>query len=453
MLLTKDLIDGIEEKYIDMLRSVNIPDFTKCISVFSGLEMNEIDENMIKEYLHTWAKNKYKFYQMLGNRTNVDMSIEYKKIREGIKDDLEPLCKDYPAFFLWFDIFSQHMQNKISKNNMNYNQMDLFNYFCNINNITPSGMSITHFFKKALKAPDDLVTKIASIFENDMMSANYTISIDPIDIMTASENPYDWQSCYRLETDNCESHADGCMAALLDTSSMIAFIWKNSGKMKLYEYELKDTKYKMMRQWVALSEHMTTIYFNSIYPGKSNYTEDFEKVLRGCMEEIVSKYLGLENKWKRCETADCDRAINYGYGEFGGYNMYVQSQSEEEEIIVYNVYYNCACGCGQEVLQSDSDYHYNGCGFQHNCMSDEDEDEDEPYCAEADQYCEHEYGDDECKNCVYWIEANPKCSIDGYCEDIPDDYDYDGKVIEANEDHCSGCPRWAGCHSENNNEE
>ena len=31
--------------------------------------MEEIDDEMIKEYLLTWAKNKYRFYKMLGNKT------------------------------------------------------------------------------------------------------------------------------------------------------------------------------------------------------------------------------------------------------------------------------------------------------------------------------------------------------------------------------------------------
>ena len=78
MLLTKNLINGADERYVEMLKSVNIPDFTKCIAEFSGLSMREIDDEMIKEYLLTWAKNKYRFYKMLGDKTRVDNSFVYK---------------------------------------------------------------------------------------------------------------------------------------------------------------------------------------------------------------------------------------------------------------------------------------------------------------------------------------------------------------------------------------
>ena len=75
MLKTLELINGVEEKYIPMLKKVNIVDFTKCISVFSGLPLQKIPNKMIKEYLLTWAKNKYRIFQMLGNELYKDIKL------------------------------------------------------------------------------------------------------------------------------------------------------------------------------------------------------------------------------------------------------------------------------------------------------------------------------------------------------------------------------------------
>jgi len=245
MLLTSKLIEDVEEKYVDMLKSVNIPDFYKCISVFSGLNIEEIDEDTIKNYLITWAQNKYRFYQMLGNQTKKDLRVEYETTRNDIRDHVKVLGKEYPSFYLWLLAFGNQRENKINTYELDWSYRAAISSF--LGEYSLEGTTLTHFFKSKLNAPDSLVTKIAAIFENDIVKDNYTISIDPVDIMTASENPYNWTSCYRLETYNCESHADGCMAALLDTSSLITYIWSEEGKLNLYDqFELKKVRYKKM---------------------------------------------------------------------------------------------------------------------------------------------------------------------------------------------------------------
>ena len=64
MLLTKNLIENVDEKYIPMLKEVNIPEFTKCIAEFSGLQITQVSDSQIKDYLLTWARNKYRFYKV-----------------------------------------------------------------------------------------------------------------------------------------------------------------------------------------------------------------------------------------------------------------------------------------------------------------------------------------------------------------------------------------------------
>ena len=64
MLKTKDLIENIDEKYVPMLKQVNIPDFTKCIATLAWKEMADIRDDVIKRYLLQWAESKYRFYQM-----------------------------------------------------------------------------------------------------------------------------------------------------------------------------------------------------------------------------------------------------------------------------------------------------------------------------------------------------------------------------------------------------
>ena len=224
MLLKKDLIDSMDSMYEDMFKTVSIPDFTKCIAQFAGMRVQDIKDEIIKEYLTIWAEHKYKFFKMLGNKTKLDMPITYQSMKDSISLDIEALKLEYPGFGPWLGQFEGFSTNKVdSLRNLGYYGRDwLRDYFPNYN---IEGNTITGFFKRQLKAPDELVTALGRIFENDTITGTYTISIDPVDMMLASENPYNWQSCYRLETPNDASHADGCLAAILDSSSLITYIW------------------------------------------------------------------------------------------------------------------------------------------------------------------------------------------------------------------------------------
>lgn len=443
MLLTKNLIENVDEKYIPMLKEVNIPEFTKCIAEFSGLQITQVSDSQIKDYLLTWARNKYRFYKLLGNSLKADREIEYKKMRNDIEAEVSELGKEFPLYYPWLKSFKRHTSNKIDTSDLNWDTRDLISEL--FPQFKADGSTITHFFKKLLGAPDDLITRIASIFENDEVKANHTISIDPVDMMLASENPYNWQSCYRLDSDNSSSHADGCMAAVLDDVSLITYVWTNEGKMNIYgRWDFKNVRYKIMREWICISHNMTTVHFNDIYPGK-NYEDEFYKLMRTVVEEKISEYLGLRNMWRKVDNANIDRKYYYGYSEFSRYQMWVQSDSKEEYITVYNEEILCACGCATVIDGSDEGKEYLGEGFKHNCY------EDSYYCEYADDYCSHECDEYECEGCCHWENYHPVCHIDTTepCEEV--EYACGG-VAEYN-CHCEECPIYQREHEPDEDEE
>ena len=446
MLLTKDLIENIDEKYIPMLKKVNIPDLTKCIATFSGLEINQVSDAVMKDYLHTWAKNKFRFFQMLNGELKLNKHFSYKQCRDDIAAEVVNLGQTYPAYALWLDVFKNLRSNKIENEQLSWDAKRSIGMV--FPNYRTNGSSLTHFFKRMLNAPDELVTQIGRIFENDAIEATYTISIDPVDMMLASETPYDWDSCYRLETENECSHADGCMAAMQDTTSLICYVWNREGKYSLYDkYELKTIPYKRMRQWIAISPKFTTIHFNSIYPGKY-YVDELEKQFRLAAEEIVSNYLGIRNMWAQSDNSFISRGYYYGYGEYHNHYLYIQSDADPETFDVYDTEFECACGCGETIKGSDEGQSYLGYGFQHNCY------EDRYYCEYIDDYCEYNCSEDECTHCETWLENHPVCSLDRdhECDDVDWDLASYG-VMEAEEDHCAGCPRWRACHQPDEDED
>lgn len=462
MLIREDLLKGIDEKYHDMLKQVNIADFTKCIAYFSGIHISELKDDIIKQYLHAWAYNKYRFYKKLGNKLYIDRPIDFEDQERDLIAKNKELQKKYPGYALWLDVFrSRENKNKIDMSLLDWQTRDkieaIFGWeeYHRIN-----GTTLTHFFKNHLQAPDELVTDIGRLFENQRVIATHTISIDPVDMMLASENPYDWNSCYRLELGNCDSHADGCLAAVLDSSTLITYVWNNEGGLSLYKkYEFKKVRYKRMRQWISISPDEDAIHFNAIYPGKNNYTEDFKKMLRQICENFVDTDAtwAKNDNWNTC----CERQYYYGYDEYNYSNIYYKKQDDEENNekpikgwMVFDTGITCPCGCGDTLHGSseedgDDEYRYTGDGFCcYNFYTAH-------YCEYIDDYCDC----DDCYGCENWNRNNPVCSLDESescnernvweAEEEDDDFrPWRSNVMQCNPERCEGCPLYKYHHPE-----
>lgn len=446
MLKTVDLIKGIDEKYIPMLKMVNIPDFYKCMAQFSGLPIDSLDDRTMQIYLTTWAEHKYKFFKMLGNKIRIDTPFEYNRMRDDISNEITNINKKFPIFAPWLDGFKRLRENKIK------DMWDIDSSIrCNIDRYFPSyklmGSTITHFFKSCLNAPDELITNVAAIFENQKVKATHTISIDPVDMMLASDNPYNWTSCYRLELERDDSHADGCLAAILDNSSLIAYVWNNEGKFELYEkYHFKSIRYKRMRQWLAISDDLTSIHFNEIYPGK-DYDDDFEKAMRDIVETLVAKYKGIPNKWRKDANARCFREYGYGYSEYSDYRIWTQVDNiiTDKKIKVFDEQILCPCGCGEYLPGSydcdGDDVEYNGEGFIRENFYNRF------WCEYADDYCDcgcTECCAEDCENCYHWQHAHPVCDLDNETECETPDYESidDEGIMHHCAWNCLDCPKY-----------
>lgn len=403
-----DLID--RNMYEKMIETVNVPDLYKCIAQFAGLKISEVKDDMIVKYLKTWAKNKYKFYKMLGEKTQLDIPFVYEEMDNDRANKYFEIEKKFPIYGLWLKGFRDQTSLKVQAYYLDWGVRNAIEkYFPNFN---IEGTAVTHFFKKYLQAPDDLVTEIGRIYENNKVEAIFTMSIDPVDIMLASENPYNWCSCYRLETgDRDGSHADGCMAAMLDSASIITYVWNNHGKFTLYNnFKFTDIRYKRMRMWLAFTKDLKAIHFNDIYPGRSDYKPEFYKQIREMVEGVVANYLGEENVWKRnaISSIRIERVNPYGYSEYSDDNIYIlksfyeHREGCETTIEVFDEPIEDALGEG--VLEGsypdgqdwwgdcedEDSVAYNGDGFLTRNY------EKRYWCETGDCYCQYMTADGEC---------------------------------------------------------
>lgn len=432
MLKKSDLIEELGIEYKPMIDKVNIADFTKCIAQYSGIGMQYLKDSVIKEYLVKWAKNKKYIFDFIGG-LKVDMPITYRDEDKDYCKKLLELGKDYPVYYPWLLALKNVQNNKISAHDIDWDTKDVIKYV--FPNYTYEGTSLTHFFKSKLNAPDELVTAIGRIWENSEVTATFTMSIDPVDIMLSSENPYGWCSCYRLADDNEESHADGCLAGVIDKSTIITYIWNNHGKFSLYnKYEFKDIRYKRMRMTIAVNDNFTAVHFNSIYPGRSNLSEDFCKMLRGKVETYIAEKLNKDNAWIRNGSADVHLNAyrlheEYGYGEYDSDYVWLLKDNKDgayPDFQIYNETILCPCGCGDAYHGSDDcgDYeNYNGEGHINDNWYENDESWEDwrVYDEDGDELYETDWGEDVA---IEWAEAHGGVRVEHHWgDDYESDYD------------------------------
>jgi len=456
MLNKKHFIDKMPE-YKAMFEQLDIPGFYKCMAQYTGTNIQYLNETMIETYICTWATSKQFLFKFLGNQLKVDMPIKYIEEVESEKR-IEELATKYPQFYHWLDMFKYIQNNKIAKNDIGYSYREA------LTNCFPGyqydGVSLTHFFKSKLNAPDELVTDLGRVWENSEVAANFTISIDPIDIMLSSENPYNWTSCYRLEGNGfSESHADGCLAGVLDSATLITYIWNHEGKFTLYDdYTFKNVRYKKMRMTIATNKYCNAIHFNAIYPGKQSLSKDFRKLLRNTVEDYFAKQLGVESKWTRnAELITCSRKHwEYGYAEYSSSNVWYLSTVPVEEVVniePYNETIYCPCGCGEKYYGtegcSDHGLEYNGYGH-----INENYQEEQSYCEYIDDYVDC---DGDCENCSIYNENHMVCELDTSYDcsesswEMQDEgyFDPSNSNIVSCGEHCEGCPLYKAHHREN----
>lgn len=452
MLKTIDLIEGAKEELVPMLKEVNIPDFTKCIATITLQKIDRVNESMIKKYLLQWAESKYKFYKMLGNKIKADYPIVYLKSTDEISADLISLGKEFPAYYPWLFNCRRVLSNTMTASSIGWEQE------CWIRETFPSfkweGCSLTKFFQSYLSAPKELVDKIGRLYENNEIAATYTISIDPVDMMLASETPYGWTSCYSINNaEDYDKHFDGCIAAVLDTSSLIAYVWDKEGKFDLNDFHFKSIRYKKMRHWFSIAPDFNAFYMNEVYPGKCDYDQKFKKVLRNVIERVICDYTKEENKWKQQIDDDniwCQRKYPYGYEEYDNdKNIFFRGEIEGRlRWFVYDVPVLCPCGCGYQMpgfysgeAAEDTSREYNGNGFT--CKGVKEE---EYWCSYAEEYCSCDPDNEDgcCDGCLAWMQAHPVCSIDRAMDcRYPDDVcEINEGVAHACKEDCKHCPMW-----------
>lgn len=383
--MNKDIImKYINDDNKEMVSLVNIDNFIKCMAAVTSHTFGEIvssetmSENVAK-YLNTWANNKkWLFEGLYEHKLTIDTTFERNKEASVWANEFDALRNKpgYELYYPYIKFIEAHTPIFYDGLREGYTS---FNQYCPYDRLygqkllpdslinqfdRAKDLKLTTIASKYLNLPKNLVDELGRMFDSNKDKCNFTLSIDPVDILTCSVSPYNWTSCYSISPEHRGSHCDGGVAAMVDTSSQIIIGWKDQGKFKMEELELKNFKFKLFRAWLNTNENFQVIHIASAYPYRD---EEHTKAIREKVEEIICDKFGYTNLWSKTKSNWChiSRFLKYGYEEFSERNILVNNALKE----AYENNENTACTIidvydepiwlienGEIVLGSDENY-------------------------------------------------------------------------------------------------
>ena len=282
-----------DEEIEKMISLVNLETFSNMIKARCSMEgwpakeVNEkVTEDVIKNYLKTWAVNKYRFYKLFGDKLYIEEQVEVKKTQDTYREVVQNLRHKYPLYAGFLDHVSI---SDIEKNAMSGYSNDLL--------FEDSRIKKKMKFTKvaALFNDNDFNMDISKMYQDKNMKS-IRISIDPCDYLTVSVNKNGWRSCHNFFDGE---YRNAGLALLNDRTSLVAYSYSvEDYKYKSYKFEFSWNS-KNWRQMIYVSETNSSIIFSLPYPNSSPELEDN---VRRILEDRMSSYLDVPNIWRKTGT-------------------------------------------------------------------------------------------------------------------------------------------------------
>lgn len=134
------------------------------------------------------------------------------------------------------------------------------------------GMKLSKSFKFYIPDNPQLLRKVQDFasryIQQDLISGSLCISVHPLDFLTASENTFNWDSCFALT--GC--YKTGSMSYLLDNSTMISYLKdKNEDRTVNMPFDWNNKKW---RAWLFFSTNQKAVFSGRHYPFESEVLID-----------------------------------------------------------------------------------------------------------------------------------------------------------------------------------
>lgn len=287
----KEIID-------EMISKVDLERLKKMISI-SMERGQKPNEEVFDWFIHQWAMNKYEFYLAFGRSLTISTPVSFQIDETEMNSMVYDLYKRFPAYAASMDLITRNGGMSAYVDNKLPGGIPLFERYCS--EYYQRGMKVSKFFSHLFK--DGIFdVEFSKLMQDRVVKGNVTISIDPYDFLTCSENMHNWHSCFSLRG----QYRAGPYSYCIDPSSMVVF--RDNGK--IYDYAVvtdeEGTKdygknafkgnSKSWRQFVHFDKETCCAVFSREYPSKKKI-EGVREVARGLLESTISKYLGIPDEW------------------------------------------------------------------------------------------------------------------------------------------------------------
>ena len=286
-----------EEDIENMIKMVDLATFCKIIQNRLKIEeqghfsseyfnrptpenIGKINNLWAKEYLVNWAKAKFKFYKIFGNKLSIEQEVEHIPTDYDAKNLKNTLLSNMPIYAPIIQSLSDRIikENKMRPGEYPYE-------FESIKDIDK--MTFTKFM--SLYNNPNLDNEISKIYQANGKTV-LTVSINPIDYLTVSINKTGWKSCHNFFDGGWGTAG---LSLMFDKTSLVGF---SSVGMVDYtdRYRSFTWNNKMWREMIYVSEENSAMVFSRQYPFDD---ERFSGVLRQLMEKKYSTYFNAHNTW------------------------------------------------------------------------------------------------------------------------------------------------------------
>lgn len=287
----KDIEEMISKVDIETLKNI----FKARIYYQQDLFVKIVDKK-IHKILEKWAKAKFRFYVLLGRKLKVTKKIEAEKTEAEINEFLNDLANKFP---LYSDTIYK-FRRQSWKENSYHGESEMFNRCTKVK----GGMKITRIL--ALYGNKDLDMAVSKLYQTKN-KVDLSISIDPNDFLTTSINKA-WRSCHNFIDGE---YRNAGYSLMLDKTSLVNYVAKDKDIEYTFDGGPFKWNNKSWRQMAYISETNSRIVFSLQYPYSD---EKISEKVREIYEKLMSKQLGVENKWVISNNTN---AVSVDY-----YNMY-----------------------------------------------------------------------------------------------------------------------------------
>ena len=280
-----------QEEIDEMISLVDLATFQKIIQNrvlsdieyyddFTKTEIKSLTKAWVKKYLQDWAKAKYRFYKMFGDKLTIEDEIETNKDENEFRREYSEIMAKFPLYKV--------VLNAISFDDIYKNEMCDLSDFILEDKRVKNGMKFTQFI--SLYGCKELDMEISKLYQNKGKSKIF-ISINPIDYLTVSINRSDWRSCHNFFDGE---YRNAGLSYMNDKTSLVAY--SANGMVDYTRYERPFTwNSKKWRQMIYVSEESSTTVFSRQYPCEST---EMSKGVRLLWEKYIDKYFNISFVWK-----------------------------------------------------------------------------------------------------------------------------------------------------------